>query len=61
MKKSKRILLLLCFIEAIIVGGGFLLLHLTKDATPAPGYAPGEKSGIVEGLACMESVSHYQF
>jgi hypothetical protein len=42
MKKSKRILLLLCFIEVIIIGGGLLLLWLTKDLATAPGYEPGE-------------------
>jgi hypothetical protein len=47
MKKSKRILLLLCFIEAIIIGGGFLLLSLTKDLPPAPGYPPGETAARI--------------
>jgi hypothetical protein len=47
MKKSKRILLLLCFIEAIIIGGGFLLLALTKDLPPAPGYPPGETAARI--------------
>jgi cytosine/uracil/thiamine/allantoin permease len=42
MKKSKRILLLLCFIEAIFIGGSLLLLYLTKDLQPAPGYESGE-------------------
>jgi hypothetical protein len=49
MKKSKRILLLLCFLEAIILGGGFFLLFLTKDLPSAAGTAPGETAArIVE-------------
>jgi hypothetical protein len=47
MKKSKRILLLLCFIEAIVIGGGLLLLNLTKDLPPAPGYPPGETAARI--------------
>jgi hypothetical protein len=47
MKKSKRILLLLCFIEAIIIGGGLLLLYLTKDLQPAPGYESGETAARI--------------
>ncbi len=47
MIKSKRILLLLCFIEAIIIGGGALLLYLTKDLQPAPGYGPGETAARI--------------
>jgi hypothetical protein len=47
MKKSKRILLLFCFIEAIILGGGFLLLHLTKDLPPSAGNAPGETASRI--------------
>jgi cytosine/uracil/thiamine/allantoin permease len=42
MKKSKRILLLLCFIEAIFIAGSLLLLYLTKDLQPAPEYESGE-------------------
>jgi hypothetical protein len=47
MKKSKRILFLLCFIEAIIIGGGLLLLSLTKDLQPAPGYERGETAARI--------------
>jgi hypothetical protein len=47
MKKSKRILFLLCFIEAIIIGGGLLLLSLTKDLQPAPGYEQGETAARI--------------
>jgi hypothetical protein len=54
MKKSKRILLLLCFIEAMIIGGGLLLLYLTKDLQPAPGYEQGETAArIMEMMGAL--------
>ncbi len=54
MKKSKRIILLFCFIEAIIIGGGLLLLSWTKDLQPAPGYEQGETaSRIMEMMGAI--------
>ncbi len=47
MKKSKRILLLLWFMEAILIGGGFLLLNMTKDMPSAPGYDSGETASRI--------------
>jgi hypothetical protein len=47
MKKSTRILLLLSFVEAIILGGGLLLLNMTKGMPSAPGYESGETAARI--------------